>query len=229
MLNFMGPYIGLTSITTPETGQLDPPPIDTFTSSPFSIASQLNQFTQQQQQQQPQPQPTTPQNIQQATQSQSQPQPLSSSIPAAANQGARIGDLVNGYPGADPVEKLKTGFGVPTDSPLTADLIATSKAVYNPLRDSASAPSPYKDQKDLATKRQSQANQTVDGLNNFITRLSSTISKLQDDAKAAELDTNKSRLAVNDCDQQLYALEDTKSKITNAIKDKESTLNQYNT
>ena len=118
---------------------------------------------------------------------------------------------------------------MPTDSPLTADLIATSKAVYNPLRDSASAPSPYKDQKDLATKRQSQANQVVDGLNNFINRLSTTISKLQDDAKAAELETNKSRLAVNDCDQQLYALEDTKSKISNAIKDKESTLNQYNT
>lgn len=157
MLNFMGAYIGLTSITLPVTGRLAPAPVDDFASSPFSIASQLSQFNQQQQQpnrpftpttQPPNPQPTQP-TAPQTPQTNTNTQP------------ARLGDLVNGYPGADPVDKLTTGFGVPTDSPLTADLIASSKAVYNPLRDSASAPSPYKDQKDLAIKRQSQANQTI--------------------------------------------------------------------
>ena len=224
MLNFMGAYIGLTSITLPVTGQLANNFNDYY--SPFSIASQLGQQTTQQPAQSTQPaaQPTQP--VQSP-----QPKPATQPTvqqPASASTNSRLGDLVNGYPGADAVDKLTTGFGVPTDSPLAADLIASSKAVYNPLRDSASAPSPFKDQKDQAIKRQSQANQTLESLNSVIGRLSSTLGKLKEDARLAEIDTNSSRANVNDCDQQLFSLEDTKTKILNAIKDKESTLNQYN-
>jgi len=45
----------------------------------------------------------------------------------------------------DPLERFTVGFGLSNNSPITADLIATSKAVYNPLRDSYS--SPYKSQR----------------------------------------------------------------------------------
>lgn len=136
---------------------------------------------------------------------------------------------MDSYPGINPVDKLASGFGLSNDtSPITTDLISSARATYNPLRDSTSASSPYGAQKDAAIRRQSQANQTIDSLNELIGKLNGNINKLRDDARSAEVDANTSRLAVSECDAEVFKLEDTKAKISNAIKDKELTLSQYN-
>lgn len=100
----------------------------------------------------------------------------------------------------DPVDRLTSGFGITNDSPLTADIIASAKAVYNPSRDINSASSPYSGQKDTASRRLSAANQTIDGLNELINKLLATIAKLKEESRAAETDANNSRAVVSQCD-----------------------------
>lgn len=114
----------------------------------------------------------------------------------------RVSNLVSNYPGIDPLSKLTTGFGIP-DTPLTAEVISSARAVYSPERDSNS---PYKAQKAAALNRLSNINQTLTNLFDMRTKLVSSINKLKDEAYAAESSANDSRSAVNDCDKVAISL-----------------------
>lgn len=78
-------------------------------------------------------------------------------------------------------------------------------------------------------RRQSQANQAVTNLAALYEKLNLAINKMKEDVRNEEIRANASRLLVTKCDEQLFSLENTKTKISNAISDKEQRLTQYQT
>ncbi len=117
--------------------------------------------------------------------------------------------------------------GNPSTPNIVPNVIASAQAPYNPARDAK--PVTVDDVKrNAAFNRQLNANKAVANLISIIQQLTANVNAAKNDIGVLQNQLSSAEAANNDCNNKIYDLSNTRTKIQNAIKDRQDRITQTN-
>jgi chromosome segregation ATPase len=119
----------------------------------------------------------------------------------------------------------------PTGNPSTPNIvpqvISSAQAPYNPARD-AKTPTIDDIKRNAAFNRQLNANKAVANLISIIQQLTANVNAAKNDATLLQNQLNAADSSNNDCNNKIFDLSNTRTKIQNAIKDRQDKITEAN-